>query len=165
MLGSDVVAGVDLGEWIDTTGLNRFAITDVPGFDRLGGTRLSDQFNFIVRYTGTIAHPGGSFGMREANDSVEDGVWAFIGPAVGSSSESDVFLEVHGFFLTKLTGDEPTVTLPSGNVPVEIMLVRCSEQIESVRVEVRLGTGAPWRLVGDVTTAPALGTALFPPAL
>ena len=53
--------------------------------DQFGGTHLSDQFNFVVRYTGTIDHPGGSFVVREDDDRVEDVVWVFMEDKVGSA--------------------------------------------------------------------------------
>src|SRR5205085_11269824 len=49
-VGSDVVAGAKLLEWIDTSSGDNFAVTDVDGFRTLGGTDLSDQADFIARF-------------------------------------------------------------------------------------------------------------------
>jgi len=163
-LGSDLVAGARLLEWKDLTGANKFAVTDVDGFDRLGGTELSDQYDFVVTYRGTIKHPGGLFKMRERDDSVEDAVWSFIGPKVGSSLVSDLFLEVHGYIWANKTPDEPSLSLALGDVPVEIMVVRCAKAIKPVDVEVSLGGGA-WTLVGSTASTPEIDDKLFPPAL
>jgi MYXO-CTERM domain-containing protein len=161
--GVDVVAGVELDAWIDATGQNQFAVTNVPGFDQLGGTDLSDQFNFVVLYTGTLTHPGGNLSMRELDDDVKDGVWAFVGPSVGSSNLNDVFLEVHGHAPADLTVDAPTTFLAPGDVPVEVMILRCSEQLQDIDVEV--DTGGGWMLVGDHPSKPRIDDVLFPPAL
>lgn len=164
LLGHDIVAGVDVGAWDDPGGMNRFAITDVPGFDRLGGTMLSDQFNFIVRYTGTVTHPGGALAMREADDSVEDAVWVFLDGDVGASSTADLFLEVHGFATADATSDEPSRTVAAGDVPIEIMLIRCSMQIREMRVQMRVAGGA-WQNMADIDTLPVVDESAFPPVL
>lgn len=164
LLGHDIVAGVDVGAWADPGGMNRFAITDVPGFDRLGGTMLSDQFNFIVRYTGTVSHPGGALAMRESDDSVEDAVWVFLDGEVGASSTADLFLEVHGYATSDATGDEPSRTVAAGDVPIEIMLIRCSMQIREMRVQMRVAGGA-WQNMADIPTLPIVDDTAFPPVL
>lgn len=163
IVGTDVVAGAALLTWHDPGG-NAFSVIDVDGFDRLGGTELSDGFNFFVTYLGTIDHPGGAFSMREEDDSVEDGVWAFIGDAVGSSNVGDLFLEVHGFVWPDATPDEPSVDLPAGDVPIQAIVVRCTEQIVDVDVQLSLG-GAGFELVGNVGSTPLIDDELFPPAL
>lgn len=163
-LGTDTVAGAKLKTWHDPTGSNQFAITDVDGFERLGGTDLSDQFNFFVRYTGTIKHPGGALSLREQDDTVEDGVWAFVGDKVGSSITADLFLEVHGFVWPDKTADEPSLVFPAGDVPIEVIVARCAKPISDVDVQIQLGTSG-WKLLGSAQTKPELSTTLFPPAL
>ena len=164
IVATDVVAGAQLLSWSDPTNNNQFSITDVDGFDRHGGTELSDSFNFFVTYVGAIDHPGGSLGMREQDDSVEDAVWVFLDDAVGSDNVNDLFLEVHGFVWFDNTPDEPSVNLPGGDVPIEAILVRCTEQITDVDVEIEF-QGAGWEPVGLVGSTPEINTTLFPPAL
>lgn len=166
-LDYDVVAGAPLLEWDDSSsGANDFSAVDVHGFDRLGGTLVDDQFNFAVRYTGTIRHPGGSFAMREQDDDLEDAVWAFVGDQVGSSSVGDLFLEVHNWSNPDATPDTVTRNIPAGDVPIEIVIVRCAMPFDGkdLRVEMNLG-GAGWRLVGEQPSDPDLDDALFPPVL
>ena len=160
-LAEDAVAGVALTTWSDASGNNDFALRDVPGFERDGGTLLSDQYNFIVRYRGAVVHAGGDFAMRERNDSVEDGVWAFAGDNIGSDNVNDLFLEVHGFVSADLTSDEPSKDTAAADVPVEFILIRCTDQIEPVDVELRLGVGA-WTAVGASPTLPELDPETFP---
>src|SRR5690606_6911430 len=136
----------------------------VEGFERLGGTELSDSFNFFVTYLGTVDHPGGSLAMREQDDSVEDAVWVFLDDAVGSSNVGDLFLEVHGFVWPDATSNEPSVELPAGDVPIQAIVVRCTEQIVDVDVQISFG-GAGFELLGDVGSTPAIDDELFPPAL
>jgi hypothetical protein len=161
--GTDVVAGASLDTWTDPTGLNNFAVTDVPGFDALGGTELSDQFDFIVLYLGTITHPGGSFSMREYDDDVRDAVWAWAGPNVGSSNTNDVFLEVHGHAPADLTADAPSITFAAQALPIEVMVLRCSQSLQDIDVETNIGSG--WESVGAAPTQPQIDDQLFPPAL
>jgi hypothetical protein len=163
-LGEDLVAGAKLNAWVDNTGQNRFSVTDVDGFRNEGGTNLSDTFNFFVRYTGFVVHPGGDLVMRERDDTVEDGLWAFLGPQVNSLNVNDLFLEVHGFVFADKTPDAPRRTLPAGKVPVEIILVRCAKPISPVHVELAFGAGA-FSLVGAAPTEPEINNTLFPPAL
>ena len=162
-LGEDIVAGAKLTTWTDPTAGNNFAVTDVDGFDLNGGTLLSDQNNFIVLYLGSISHPGGSLGLREKDDDVKDAVWAFLGGNVGSSSPSDVFLEVHGHIPADLTADAPSSIFPSGDVDAEFMVLRCNTKIQDIDVELNQGSG--WGLVGNASTKPQIDTTLFPPAL
>ncbi len=164
IVATDVVAGASLQAWTDPTDNNQFSITDVDGFDLYGGTELSDSFNFFVTYTGTIDHPGGSLGLREENDSVEDALWVFIDQDVGSDNVNDLFLEVHGFVWADETSDEPSVNLPGGDVPIQAILVRCTEQIKDVDLQIEF-QGGGWTLVGDVASSPEIDTNLFPPAL
>ncbi len=164
IVGSDVVAGVPLTTWTDRSGSNNFAVTDVAGFERLGGTELSDQFNFFVTYIGTVDHPGGALSMREADDVVEDAVWVFLADAVGSQNIKDVFLEVTGFVWPDSTDDQPSVELRAGDVPIQAIVVRCTEAISDVDVQISLG-GGEFVLVGDVGTKPLIDDTLFPPAL
>ena len=164
VLGEDMVAGAQLGKWTDPTNNNQFAVTDVDGFDKNGGTLLSDQFNFIVLYLGTITHAGGSFGMRELDDSVTDGIWAFLGANVGSSSTSDAFLGVNGklFPVADLTEDEPSAIFPAQDLPIEAMVLRCDTNIKDIDIQVNQGS---WKLVSSATTKPEINATLFPPAL
>lgn len=163
--GSDVVAGAKLLEWIDLSSTDSFAVTDVPGFRQLGGTLLSDQANFIVRYVGRIKHPGGVFKLRERDDDVMDAVWAFLGSKANVSlSVADLFLEVHGKASADSTADEPATTLSAGEVPVEIFVLRCASKIQQTDVEVSLGGGA-WQLVGNAPSVPLIDATLFPPVL
>ncbi len=161
-LGVDVVAGAKLNTWHDGTGANQFAITDVDGFDRLGGTELSDQFNFFVLYRGTVSHSGGLISMREKDDWLEDGLWVFLHDDVGSSSTADIFLEVHGFIWSD--DDEVSGFYPVGDVPFEAIVARCSKQIADVDIQISFN-GGDFQLVGDVVTAPLINDELFPPAL
>ncbi|MCB9604748.1 MAG: hypothetical protein H6720_30890 [Sandaracinus sp.] len=167
VIDSDVVAGVPLLEWDDSSsGANDFSAIDVHGFDRLGGTLVDDQFNFAVRYTGSIRHPGGSLAMRENDDSLEDAVWVFLDGDVGSSRVEDLFLEVHNWSNADATSDTVTRTLPEGEVPIEILLVRCAMPFDGkeLRVEMNLG-GTGFRLVGEQPSLPVVDATLFPPVL
>jgi hypothetical protein len=138
-------------------------VTDVAGFDQLGGTELSDQFNFIVRYVGTITHGGGSIQMRELDDDVRDAVWSWLGPGVGSSLLTDVFLEVHGHAPADYTADVESGFFAAGPVPIEVMVLRCSQSIQTIDVQIDAGSG--WQLVGNAPSLPQIDAQLFPPAL
>ncbi|MBL9106866.1 MAG: hypothetical protein JNL82_38480 [Myxococcales bacterium] len=164
IVATDVVAGAEILTWTDPSQNNQFSISDVPGFDRHGGTVLSDTFNFFVTYTGTLTHPGGEIGMREANDSVEDAVWVFLGDKAGSGYDMDLFLEVQGFAWPDETSDEPSADFPAGDVPIEAILVRCTENISNVDLQARIAPN-DWMLVGDVASKPVVNTTLFPPAI
>lgn len=175
-LGYDIVAGANLQSWYNVP---NFAVTDVGGFDfqNLGGTELSDQYNFFVRYTGWIDNTqggaGGDFYMREQDDDVGQGsptdyggVWVFLGADVGSGSYDELFLGVNAFSLCfDGSGDEPGATSGPGFVPVEIIMIRCNTDGPPVDVELRFGASGPWLPVGDQPTAPDTSEALFPPAL
>lgn len=164
-LGTDVVAGARLLTWADPSG-KTFAVTDVDGFRTLGGTDLSDQFDFVVRYTGTIKHPGGALSMRELNDDVEGAVWSFLGTKVGSSAVADLFLEVHSKAAADSTVDEPSQTFAAGDVPIEILVLRCAKTLASNQydVQIKLGGGA-FQLVGNAPSTPSFDDVSFPPAL
>lgn len=164
IVATDVVAGARLVTWTDPSNNNQFSINDVDGFDRLGGTELSDTFNFFVTYTGTIMHPGGELALREADDVVEDAVWVFLGDEAGVGGEADLFLEVQGFAWPDATSDEPATSFPAGPLKIEAIVVRCTEAISDVDVELAL-PNASWQLVGDAPTTPELTPELFPPAL
>jgi hypothetical protein len=164
-VNEDWVAGAPLMSYFDGSGNNQFALTNVNGFDRHGGTELVDQYNFTVRYTGTITHPGGQLCMREDDQLVEDGLWVYLGGDAGTTTDSDdLFLEVHGFLWSPETGDEPCTVLPKGDIAVEILMIRCAVQIEEVRLEMKLGSGS-WKKVGLQPTKPEYPTELFPPVL
>jgi hypothetical protein len=164
VLKTDVVAGARLLTWTDPTNNNQFSINDIDGFDRLGGTELTDSFNFFVTYTGSLSHPGGSLAMREEDDSVEDALWVFLDENVGSDNEQQLFLEVQGFAWPDKTPDEPVAAFAPGDTQIEAILIRCTEQIKDVSVEISVADG-PWALVGDVATTPVINDELFPPAL
>ncbi len=161
---ADVVAGVPLARWAEKGDGNNFGITDVAGFDRFGGTELSDQFNFVVLYVGTIAHRGGPFRMREGDDDVADALWAFVGPDVGGD---DMFLEVHGHIPADGTGDTVSANFDAQDLPIEAMLLRCNTSLEgqAVELEADVNDGGGFRLVGEQPTKPLVDDALFPPAL
>lgn len=163
-LGSEIVAGVPLNRWRDASGGNQFALRNVPGFDRLGGTELSDQFNFIVRYFGTLSHPGGNISMREQDDMVQDAIWTWLGDGVGSSNTDDVFLEVHDLAGFDLTSDVETANYTAGALDFEAMVIRCNDVLEDVDIQVRFGSGA-WQAVGAVSSLPEINDTLFPPTL
>ena len=134
----------------------------MPGFSQNGGTLLSDQFNFIVLYLGTVTHSGGSFGLRELDDDVRDGIWAFLGSNVGSSSTSDVFLEVHGKATADLTGDMPSAVFPAQDLKFEAMVLRCNKALQDIDIQLNQGS---WKAVSSATTKPQIDNTLFPPAL
>lgn len=164
-IGTDVVAGAKLLTWIDTSGGDNFAVTDVDGFRTLGGTELTDQANFIVRYFGKVKHPGGTLKMREFDDDVKDAVWAFVGGKAGVSlSAADLFLEVHGKAAADSTADEPSATAAAGELSIEIFVLRCAAPIQKTEVQIALGTGA-FQLVGNAPTVPQIDDLTFPPAL
>jgi len=164
-LGTDLMAGAKLLRWRDASGANRFAVTDVPSFSDLGGTTLTDQFNFFVQYQGIVNHPGGAFQMREQDDDVTDGLWVFIQDKVGSTNTNDLFLEVHNLtFVPDKTPDAPSSNLAAGPVPIEIIVVRCAQQVRNMDIELKLGSGA-YQLVGNAPTTSTINDTLFPPAL
>jgi MYXO-CTERM domain-containing protein len=156
----DVVAGAPIESWGASTA---FAVTDIAGFDQLGGTLLSDQANFVVRYTGSVRHPGGSLSMREADDAVDGGLFVFLGSNVGSTSSSNLFLEVQYFsFVPDATPDEPSGSFAAGELPFEAILWHCAGG-EATDLEIDLGAG--FGPVSTAITAPDLDPTLFPAAL
>lgn len=163
-LAEDIVAGAPLSKWTDPTGLNQFAITNVPGFDKNGGTELSDQFNFIVLYLGTVTHPAGAISIREKDDVVSDGIWVFLGANVGSANTNDVFLEVHSHATTDLTVDAPTANFPTQDLPIEAMILRCNDKLIDIDIELSQG-GGTFAAFTAGKTKPKLDSKLFPPAL
>jgi len=167
-LGSDAVAGSALLGWYNVP---NFAVTDLDGFSPgdLGGTPLSDQFNFVVRYTGWVQHPGGLLEMREEDDDVGEfnptdygGVWAFVGGDVGVGGFDQLFLGVNAFgFCSDGSGDEPGTNQNAGLVPIEIIMIRCNTDGPPVDVQMALQGGA-WTYVGNQPTVP--DTTAFAPA-
>jgi len=159
--GMDFVIGAELAEWSDPSGENRFTVGNIPGFDRNGGTLLTDQQNFYVHYRGTMSHPGGAFAMREANDVVAGGAWAFLGAAqVGSTLQSDIFLEVMDRPWPDLTYDAPSRVIGAGTVAFEVIIARCATTIEKVTMQGRVGGGA-WRNMNEIPTTPVLDEKLL----
>jgi MYXO-CTERM domain-containing protein len=168
-LGSDRVAGATLLSWYNVP---NFAVTDVTGFDfeTLGGTALSDQYNFVVRYAGWIDHPGGTLSLREQDDDVGElsltdygGVWAFVGDDVGSGGFDQLFLGVNAFIgCSDGSDNEPSVDLPAGLIPIEIIMIRCNSDGPPVDVEASIAGGA-WLYVGDQPARPDTSDTLFPP--
>jgi hypothetical protein len=161
-LGVDRVAGARLLRWHDSSGMNDFTVADVPGFADLGGTTLSAAANFVVHYTGTVEHPGGTLTLRELDDSVTDALWVFLGTGVGSSNPSDLFLEVQGSLAPDRTSDAPSANFAPGNVPIEVIVVRCASAIDDVDAQLRFGAQA-YQLVGNAPSDPLLNDTLFPP--
>ncbi|MDH5491114.1 MAG: MYXO-CTERM sorting domain-containing protein, partial [Myxococcales bacterium] len=161
VLDEDWAAGVPLSAW---AGNAHFSATDVPGFYRSGGTFLSDSHYFITRYTGTIAHAGGDLGVREADDVAADALWVFLGPNVGSRSSAALALEVHSWSNFDATADEEIYSFPAGDVPVEVIVLRCTGVVEDTRLQMN-PSGAGWRDMNLVAVEPELDPLLFPPAL
>jgi len=169
--GRDLVAGSQLRSWYNVP---NFAVTDVDGFDfqTLGGSELSDQFNFFVRYTGYIDTPGGVFSMRERDDDVGElnptdygGVWVFLGDDAGVGGYDDLFLGVNAFgFCSDGSDDEPAAESGAGLVAVEIIMVRCNTDGPAVDVEMAY-EGEDWAYVGDQSTVPDTSIELFPAGL
>jgi MYXO-CTERM domain-containing protein len=162
VLDTDRVAGAPLLTWHDVG--DQFAVSDVDGFDfgTLGGSLLSDQNNFFVWYRGTLHHPGGTIQMREADDSVDDGIIALLGSDVGTSDPYAHMFFVHGF----LSNDDEVETwnLKAGDIPIEIIMIRCNADFTDVDVQMSLA-GRPFFLIGDQPTSPLITEELFPPPL
>ncbi|MBX3275248.1 MAG: MYXO-CTERM sorting domain-containing protein [Sandaracinaceae bacterium] len=172
-LGEDVAGGVRPAQWLDTSGRDAFAVTDVPGFDRLGATTLSAQSNFVVRYHGTLRHPGGDVWFRERDTggtaSVNGGLWAWIGPGVGTTTSTGLWFESHWAATSDWTPDEVSASFPAGDVAIEIVMVRCRDRELSGRRDItpqmRFGSGAFLDTATIDRFRPDLDPALFPPAL
>lgn len=160
----DFVVGAPPAPLVDKSGQNRFAVSDIPGFDRYGGTNLSEKQNFIVHYSGTLAHPGGTFRMRELDDVVTDGVWAFLGPQVGSTLESDLFLEVHSRPWTDATYDVGSRAMPAGKVAVELVIARCLSTVKAITFQGQVDSGS-WMNLDAFPMEPKLDATLLAPAL
>jgi MYXO-CTERM domain-containing protein len=155
----DVMAGAPIESWSASTA---FGVTDVAGFDQLGGTLVTDQSNFVVRYTGTVAAPSGTIRMREADDVVDGGLFVFAGANVGSTSISDLFLEAQFFtFIPDATDDEVSGTFAPGDVDFEAILWRCAG---GDATDLQIDVGAGYGPVSTAITSPIIDAALFPPA-
>ena len=125
---------------------------------------MTDQQNFFVYYTGTLAHPGGTFRMREFDDVVTDGVWAFLGPQVGSTLKQDLFLEVHSRIWPDATYDVVSRSMPSSKVPIELVIARCGSTIKTVTLQGQVDSG-PWMSLDMFPLEPKLDATLLSPAL
>lgn len=162
-LAQDLVAGAVLGEWVD--GVGAFAVTDLDGFDRLGGTDLTQQANFVVRYVGTLPHTG-HLSVREEDDSYEQlGSWVFTAGDVGSGSRNDALHEIFHFF----GDDDEEVTegsLPADEVEVEVVVVWCGGSGgEAYTLQQSLTSASgPWQTFGT-GAIPRIDDTLFPPVL
>jgi MYXO-CTERM domain-containing protein len=160
-IGVDFVVGAKLGEWNDASGSNRFAVSDLTDFDRLGGTELTDQQNFFVHYSGMLDHPGGTFRMREADDVVADGMWSFLGSEqVGSNLVGDAFLEVQSRPWPDATVDAPSRLMPKGKIPFEVIVARCASTIKTVTIQGQWDTG-PWEDFRYISTTPTFDPKLL----
>jgi hypothetical protein len=171
----DIAAGIPLDYWEDVD--NKFGIRDVHGFgiDWYGGSERTDQFFFTVRYTGMISHPGGNIRMMESDsfdptdpdDDFEDAIFSFINFGVGSTLESDLFLEVHGFAWADATPDVPVRNISAGGVPVEIIVLRCDMRFGSRGLGVALSLNdAPFNyFTTGHPIVPEIDDTLFPPVL
>jgi len=156
VVGQDRVAGVSASPWGRSA---EEAVADHPGF---AATALDAATHYAVRYVGTIAYPGGMLALREADDSVEDGLWVWVGDDVGGGFK-DLFLEVHGLAFPDATDDSPRRNFPAGPGPVEIIVVRCDDPLEPVDLQVSFADG-PWRALAAPDSTPDVDAALFPPS-
>jgi hypothetical protein len=146
---------------VDASGQNRFSPRDIAGFDRLGGTDLTDQQNFFVYYSGTMVHPGGTFRLRESDDVVADGIWSFLGAAqVGSTLANDLFLEVHSRPWPDSTVNEPFRTMAPGKVPFEVVIARCASTIKTVTLQGQIDYGG-WKTLDQLPMEPSLDPKLL----
>ena len=160
-IGIDFVVGAQMQDWTDPTGQNHFSVGDIAGFDRLGGTELTDQQNFFVYYAGNLVHPGGTFRMRETDDVVADGLWSFLGPQqVGSNLANDFFLEVTSRPWADGTVNAPARAMAAGTVPFEVIVARCATTIKTVSVQGQLDSG-PWKGLRDFPIEPVLDARLL----
>lgn len=164
-LRRDVVAGARIREWSD--GIGTFAVTDIDGFDQLGGTLLSDQGNFIVRYTGSVRHSG-HLSIREQDDAyTRMAAWVFTGAAAGRGGIGEHDWEIFHF----IGNDDEVVSVPgllgSGDLEVEVIVVWCTGAgAEPFTLQASLvSASGPWRLFGDLPSTPVVNETLFPPAL
>ncbi len=170
LLGEDRAAGVSLGTWDGEP----WSITDVLGFRPQdgGGTQLSDTANFTVHYQGTLDFAGGELGVREIDDHVEDAFWVFLAGKVGSTNAADLFMEVHNYAWANRTDcapfpsnvDECFGTFGAGGLPVEIIVVRCTETLEDEMLLQMKIAGGPWTAVESLSFSPVVNDTLFPPS-
>ena len=162
-LAEDVVVGAVLGEWRD--GVGTFGITDLVGFSDLGGTELTAQGNFVVRYTGTLPHDG-SLHVREEDDLYSEmASWVFVGGDVGTGGRPEALHEVFHLW----GDDDETVSasgLPTGEVEVEVIVVWCGTGGgEPYELQQSTGgSGGPWESFGT-GAIPPIDAVLFPPVL
>ena len=165
VIDADAVAGVDLGPWPSS---GTFAVTDVEGMLRDGGTELTDSANFTVRWTGTFSHPGGSVWLREENDAVPQFLSAFWADTVGESAITDYlthpnFFQVHR--ILRQDHEEEEYSFAAGDLPFEVITVRCAADLtDDTHLQYSLvsDTG-PWSSFTVADTAPNLDAAIFPP--
>ena len=166
--GYDVVAGAHLREWNDNS-TSTFGVTDIDGFDQNGGTLLSDTGNFMVRYRGVVHFPaGGALWARERDDTLRSwALWMFGGAGVGGTDTAALWLEVIGFrTIADATSDPNSITVTGGDVPVEVIVLRCAGSSSNpLDAEISVNGRASWAFVGDTSSSPAIDTTLFPPAL
>ena len=92
--------------------------------------------------TGTRAPPpgpGGDLGFQERNDHLEDVFWIWTGADVGSRDPARLFMEVHNYPTPNRTAcngtwnpihDQCFGVFPAGALPIEIIVVRCTEPLE-----------------------------------
>ncbi len=177
LLAADHVAATRVGTWAG----HPWAMTDLLGFrpeDPGGGTPWSYTQNFTVRYTGRLAHPGGDLGFQERNDHLEDVFWIWTGADVGSRDPARLFMEVHNYPTPNRTAcngtwnpihDQCFGVFPAGALPIEIIVVRCTEPLEDpMQLEITFDppeTLTTEPVFGDLDAAtftPSLTPALFP---
>lgn len=159
-LAYDVVAGSAVNR---IEGAAAFSVRDVDGFDDLGGSALTQQVNFVVRWTGTVTHGGGNFQMREGDDQLDGGLVAFIQGGVGSMVVGDIFLEVQNSFSADATSDTVSRSVAAGDLPIEVIVWRCTGGSENADVEINIGGG--FGSIGPSNSSPIVNDTLFPPAL
>ncbi|NCG22183.1 MAG: hypothetical protein GWP91_24470, partial [Rhodobacterales bacterium] len=158
LITEEVVAGATLGSWIPSSG--NFDLNELNQFDRDGGTSVNARHNWMVRYVGTVDHPGGEFSIRERNDSVEDGLWVWMDQDVGTQTNR-LFLEVHGFVFADSTADEPSESFDAGDLPIEVILVRCDNPIEDVQLQIS-SQGSNWSAAANAPSLPEVSPLWFP---
>lgn len=165
-LRRDVVAGVQIGEWRDSA-TGRFSVRDIQGFERLGGTELSDQANFVARFFGTISHTG-HLSLRERDDDVDNSAfWVFTGGHVGTGGPGEHLLQIFSY----IGFDDDVVTLAGltgpGDLAVEVIVVWCSGAgVEPFTLEASLTSASgPWQIFGAVPAQPMVNADLFPAVL
>ncbi|MEQ1565102.1 MAG: zinc dependent phospholipase C family protein [Myxococcota bacterium] len=153
----DVATGVPLGKWPEQ---GNFSLSAVPGF---ATTDLDLNNRFMVRYRGTIDHPGGTLSVRERDDEVHGLLWVFAGDAVDHGTMNDVFLEVHSLVWLDETSDEPSASFPAGPLELEVIVLYCEGGSDAVEVEIRQGGG--WTRLDLVQVTPHAEPRWFQPRL